>query len=166
MEYLLIALVIIITVAVIAYPLFTTPRAKSLSAPANPLDDLLAQRTAVYDAIRDLDFDFSLGKLSQTDYDALREKYKARAAQLLQQIDAARGDDGAHLDEQIEAQVAQMRRAKPDDIEREVARLRAQKKSPAPRRAPKVAPATGFCAKCGTPRRADDKFCRKCGNKF
>jgi len=165
-EYFFIALVIVITLAVIAYPLFTAPRAKSLSAPPRALDDLLAQRTATYDAIRDLDFDFSLGKLSQADYDSLREKYKLRAAQLLQQIDAAGGSDGAQLDEQIEAQVARMRRAQPDDIERAVARLRAQKNKPASRRAAKNNHADGYCAKCGTPRHANDKFCRKCGNKI
>ncbi|MBI5304176.1 MAG: zinc ribbon domain-containing protein [Chloroflexi bacterium] len=170
MEYILIALVVVITLAVIAYPLFTAPRAK-LSAPENALDPLLAQRDATYDAIRDLDFDYSLGKLSQTDYATLRDKYRTRAAQLLQQIDAASSRNGEQLDAQIEAQVAQMRRAKEDVIESEVARLRAKKQSAvekpvAPTRAAKAEPALGFCGKCGTPRRAGDKFCSKCGAKL
>lgn len=171
LEYILIALVIVVTLAVIAYPLFTAPRGK-LSAPQNTLDPLLSQRDATYDAMRDLDFDFAMGKLSQTDYASLRDKYKARAAQLLQQIDIASGNDGATLDARIEDKVARMRRVKEDVIEDEVARLRARKKDPlqaqtAPAHVSKKAkPARGFCAKCGTPRRAGDQFCSKCGAKF
>ncbi len=160
-----------VTLAVIAYPLFTAPRGK-LSAPANALDPLISQRDATYEAIRDLDFDFAMDKLSQSDYASLRDKYKARAALLLQQIDVASGNDEATLEARIEHQVAQMRRVKDDVIEDEVARLRARKRDPveaqvAPVRAAKKAKAPdGFCTKCGTPRRAKDQFCSKCGAKL
>ncbi len=152
MEYVVIALLIVAVFAFVAYPLFNPPREKPAVLPG-ALDALLAQRDAAYDALRDLDFDLQMGKLSAADHAALREKYKARAAAILQQIDAARGDAGApELDAAIETQVAQLRRAKTDALEAEIARVRAARQAGASR-----------CAKCGTPFRAGDKFCAKCG---
>lgn len=158
LELILAAIIVIGMIAFIAYPLFTAPREETTESPS-ALDGLVAQRDAAYDAIRDLDFDFQMGKLSQSDYAALREKYKARAALALQQIDAL-GGNGAGA--KIEQEVAELRAAKrvgvpaDDEIEREVARLRAGKGAAANLR----------CGNCGTPYRAGDAFCAKCGNKL
>jgi hypothetical protein len=165
LEIFLIVIIIVAVIAFIAYPLFITRR-ESLAAPVNPLEDLAAQRDSTYDAIRDLDFDYQLGKLSQTDYATLRDKYKMRAMQLLQQMDAMHGNDGADVDAEIESQVAQMRRAKEDTIESEVARLRRSKNDPienqvAQMRAAKRSAAR--CKKCNTPLAVSDQFCSKCG---
>ena len=177
MELILVAILIVGIIAFVAYPLFGTSSAR-LGGTSTPLDTLIAQRESTYDAIRDLDFDFQMGKLSQADYAGLRDKYKTRAAQILQQIDGlggvnlgadtdaqieaqvarlrqTRAERGSDADGQIEAQIEQLRHAKTDPVENEIARVRASRKS-----------ANQFCAKCGTPRRADDKFCSKCGNRF
>lgn len=169
MEIILTALLLIGILAFVAYPLFNTPRGK-IAGTTNALDTLIAQRDSTYDAIRDLDFDFQLGKLSQDDYTMLRDKYKARAALVLQQIDALGNGHDANADADIEAQVAklrtnteadieaqvaQLRRAKTDSVEEEITRVRAARKA-----------GGGFCSKCGTPHQAGDKFCAKCGNKL
>lgn len=138
--------------AFVAYPLFNPARGK-IAGETHALDALVAQRDSTYDAIRDLDFDYQLGKLSQDDYTALREKYKARAAHVLQQLDQL--GDGAEADTEIEAQVAQLRRAKTDPVEDEIARVRAARKA-----------GSGFCRTCGAPHQAGDQFCGKCGNKL
>lgn len=134
MELVLIAILIIAVLAFIASPLrkstVTLPlpsTREEQSQPSNALETLIAQRDSTYAAIRDLDFDFQLGKLSPGDYQTLRERYKARAASLLQQIDAVDGKGDASADARIEDQVAQLRAAKisnEDALEREVARLR------------------------------------------
>ncbi|MDE3087760.1 MAG: zinc ribbon domain-containing protein [Chloroflexota bacterium] len=156
MELILAAIIVIGIIAFIAYPLFTPTRAETEETPG-ALDGLAAQRDSAYDAIHDLDFDFQMGKLSPADYTALRDKYRARAAIALQEIDAL-GGDGAGTD--VEAQVAQLRAAKrttaDDTIEREVARLRAAKSASSDLR----------CGNCGTPYHAGDAFCAKCGNKL
>ncbi len=158
MELILAALIVIGIIAFIAYPLFTASPDESAEEP-NALDGLAAQRDSAYDAIRDLDFDFQLGKLSPSDHAALREKYTGRAATALRQIDAL-DENGA--DAPIEEAVAQLRAAKlaappaDDALEREVARLRASKAAPAGLR----------CANCGTPYLAGAAFCAKCGNKL
>lgn len=158
MEFILAAIIVLGILAFIAYPLFTAPREELAETP-DALDSLLSQRDAEYDAIRDLDFDFQMGKLSQNDYATMREKYKGRAAVALQQIDAI-GGNGA--DTPVEEQVTQLRatkRAAPaadDAIEREIARLRAGKSAASELR----------CANCGTPYHAGDEFCAKCGNRL
>ncbi len=153
MEFIVIAILLIVVVGFVAYPLFTAQRGNKIETP-NALDTLIAQRDSAYDAIRDLDFDFQMGKLSQSDYAAMREKYKARAALALQQIDALGGGD-SKVDEQIEAQVAKLRRAKTDSLEAEIAQLRASRASTQLK-----------CIKCGAPIRAGDQFCAKCGNSL
>lgn len=170
MEIILIALLLIGILAFVAYPLFNPSRGK-IAGETDALETLIAQRDSTYDAIRDLDFDFQLGKLSQDDYTTLRDKYKARAAQVLQQLDALGNGNGkdadadievqvaklrrANTEADVEAQVARLRRAKTDSVEDEIARVRAARKS-----------GGGFCSKCGTPHQAGDKFCAKCGNKL
>jgi hypothetical protein len=158
LEFILAAIIVLGILAFIAYPLFSAAR-EDMTETSGALDGLLSQRDAEYDALRDLDFDFQMGKLSLSDYTSLREKYMARAAVALQQIDAIGSNgDGARIEEQV-AQLRSTKRAAPptdDAIEREVARLRASKDATSNLR----------CAKCGTPYRAGDAFCAKCGKKL
>lgn len=86
MEFVLVAIVLAAVFGSIAYPIFNPPRTEQNES--NALDILIAQRDSAYQSIRDLDFDYQLGKLSETDYTALRERYKGHAAMTLEQIDA------------------------------------------------------------------------------
>jgi hypothetical protein len=171
LEIILIAVLVIGVIAFIAYPLFNTPRTEISDAP-NALESLVAQRDSTYDAIRDLDFDFQMGKLSQADYAALRDKSKMRAAQILKQLDElGENGNGTDTEAQIEAQVAQLRHAKADDIEAQVAQLRRAKTDDieaevARVRAARSKPVETFCAHCGTPYQLGDQFCARCGNKL
>ena len=168
LEIILIALMVVGVIAFIAYPLFSNIHG-NISETPDALEVLISQRDSAYDAIRDLDFDFQLGKLSQADYAPLREKYKLRAAETLKQIDALTGQDHpADADAQIETQVAKLRQAKDNSIEAEVARLRRAKTDSveaeiARLRATRQA---SRCAKCGTPFQPGDRFCAKCGSEL
>lgn len=53
----------------------------------SPLQHLLARKDSIYTAIKDVEFDYSTGKLSEEDYRSLREKFSAEAAEVLQEID-------------------------------------------------------------------------------
>lgn len=170
LEIILIALMVVGVIAFIAYPLFTTQHG-NIAGTLDALEVLNAQRDSTYDAIRDLDFDFQLGKLSQADYAQLRDKYKARAAETLKQIDALTGN-GNHIDAeaQIEAQVAQLRQAKSDSVEAEVAKLRRAKNDAVEAKIAQMRAARksgeARCVHCGTPFQPDDQFCAKCGSKL
>ena len=125
MEFFFIGILVAAVFAFIAYPIFTPPRAENNSSP-DALDALYAQRDSAYTALRDLDFDFQLGKLSENDYQTLRARYKTRAAITLQQIDAESGNGDANA----EAARTSAEKSSTDDlIEREVARLRAAKQT-------------------------------------
>ncbi len=138
-----IALMIIVAFAFVAYPLFQ--RSEELDVAFVGLTDpvyenLIAQRDATYLAIKDLENDHAMGKLSDADYRTLRAKYETKAVAILQELDSlngARASRVAVTDEVIEREVGRLRRAS-------------------------VASSTQ-CPKCGTPHAPEDVFCAKCG---
>jgi hypothetical protein len=50
---------------------------------------LYSRRSVVYDNLRDLDSEFQMGKLSETDYQRLRDGLMAEAAAVVKEIDEA-----------------------------------------------------------------------------
>lgn len=92
-------------------------------------------------AIKELEFDRAMGKLSESDWQEMSGRLRTRAARLMRQLDA-----GAGYREQVEKDLAKrLGSAAAAEAETAVAR---------------------FCAACGTPRDADAKFCKNCGTKL
>jgi lipopolysaccharide biosynthesis regulator YciM len=56
-----------------------------------PLHSLLSRKDTIYVGIKDLEFDYSTGKLSEEDFNGLRAKYSMEAAEVLEEIDALTG---------------------------------------------------------------------------
>ncbi|MFQ6059046.1 MAG: zinc-ribbon domain-containing protein [Anaerolineae bacterium] len=166
----------VLIMAFIAYPLFrrATPWTGEVAEEENPLGDLLTQRDATYMAIKDLDLDYAMGKLSEEDYRSLRAQYTAQGVSILQALDQqAEARVEADLEAEIEEAVRRLRRAEvaqptpqpqavavpPEEaleaeIEREVHRIRQARAAPGPRMA---------CPRCGHTYRIEDKFCAHCG---
>ncbi|MBI5652510.1 MAG: zinc ribbon domain-containing protein [Chloroflexi bacterium] len=141
MVTIVIALVIIASVAAVAYPFFVPSRADDIAfafAGDPGWENLVVQRDAAYSAIKDLELDHTMGKLSDADYKSLRAKYESKAVAILQELDSYRASKGARAngDDSIERQVQQMR-------------------GDAAKRA--------RCPKCGTRAQPRDRFCAKCG---
>jgi hypothetical protein len=138
------AIMIVAAFAIVAYPYFKTSRELDISfaSATDPVvETLVVQRDATYAAIKDLEFDHAMSKLSDVDYKSLRAKYEAKAVALLQELDsmAATHRRNPHMtltDESIEAQVHQLRGG-----------------------ASKVV----VCGKCGVRAAPSDRFCAKCG---
>ena len=63
--------------------------------------ELESQKNRIIDAIREIDMDYQTGKLSDEDYQLLRSRYTAAAAEILKRIDAA--DAEATAREEAEA---------------------------------------------------------------
>jgi tetratricopeptide (TPR) repeat protein len=59
-----------------------------LPLPADPREQLLEDKRAAYRALRELAFEHDAGHLSADDYAALRDRYEARAAEILAALDA------------------------------------------------------------------------------
>lgn len=89
----------ILTIVVLALPALAFilwPIFKKGVAPAGILaispsddrrDELTEEKRTIYRALRELEFDHQAGHLSEDDYAALRDRYEARAAQLLKSLD-------------------------------------------------------------------------------
>ncbi len=125
MDIVIIAMIIFVTFVVLGYPLVYSHKYQyaSILRGNERLEDLENGRVQTLDAIRDLQFDHVTGKLSDADYQSLRSQYEYKAAQILQQLDAIKG---------------QPRKAN------------AQGKSACPRCHAAIDASDKFCMKCGT----------------
>jgi hypothetical protein len=85
-EIISVALVIITAVA-ISYPLWQTAQRKMNFALNHQNEELQARKEQIYTAIRDIELDYRMGKLSEEDYGALREQYKNEAILVMKKID-------------------------------------------------------------------------------
>jgi hypothetical protein len=144
---------------------------------------LLAERDRVLNALQDLEFDFTLGKIPELDYPVQRAELLKKGADVLRQLDEIAGVKAAtSAEERVEAVVA-ARRA--DAVQRQpeprvavaavsAAAPAASRRPPAPveddletaiaaHRRARQEKAAGFCPKCGRPVAQSDRFCSKCG---
>ncbi len=90
MILIIMAIMVFAAIMIVGYPLVSPERYRfeALSDGGDePLEQLTGARNSVYDAIRDLEFDRATGKLSDTDYKAMRGRYDLRAADILQKMD-------------------------------------------------------------------------------
>lgn len=144
--------VVAVVVALVVRPLVEarSERQTLLDDGGEELENLLFERESLLAALRDIRFDHEMDKLSEDDFSTLDARYRARAVDVLKQLDAMGAgtedgiDDEDALDAWIEAEV-QSRRARHYDDEdgRE--------------------PASAYCSNCGESLRANDRFCSQCG---
>jgi hypothetical protein len=143
------------------------------------------QKRAVLRALKDLEFERSVGKISEEDYQALVSKYRAEAKRLLRTLEEDAGPERARALSLVARRLAAEGLADaPHAGDREAPKAA---KEPAPKKArrgkpaqaepaPEVrheaearaeaAPAKGgkvACAACGTANDVDAVFCKKCG---
>lgn len=189
----LIALLIVGAFAVVFRPLFDAVdghRSLAVMGPASlTADELVARRDAIYAALKDAEFDRETGKFSDEDYQIVRARYMAEAAQVLRQLDQLTPEAEAAMDAEIERAVAKLRADGKEDeyppdlvesVEAEVASLvkhavAADKHALAcPDCGRPYRPGDIFCAacgasladtcpQCGAPHRPEDAFCVRCG---
>jgi tetratricopeptide (TPR) repeat protein len=77
--------------AIVLWPLVAGARRappRTMDAPAHRRLELAEEKAAIYGALRELAFDREAGNLSEADYQALRESYEGRAAEVLAALDA------------------------------------------------------------------------------
>ncbi len=89
MTYLAILLVMLVAFTVVGWPLISSSPARRESGERSPFDDLIGERDAAYQSIKELDFEYQLGNLSESDYQRLRQWYRREAASTLRKLDAA-----------------------------------------------------------------------------
>ena len=156
----LILALFLLTALYIGRPLFerTSP---TVNRPDHDLSQLLAERDRVLNALQELDFDHTLGKVPEADYPLQREHLVRRGAEILRQLDERQGSSrdgtsvrlGAVLDNEQEVHL-------PIDHDDELESLIAS------RRRARQGEAGGFCPQCGGPVVQSDRFCPKCGSEL
>lgn len=143
---------------------------------------LLAQKEALLEQIRLLDFEYETGKMPEQEHQRQRAQLVQQAAAVLKQLDAlvpvqVSNGGPVRVEQEIEAAIAGLRNTPdsadtPAQIEAAVQNLRraapANDASTVPAQtANGGAQTTGrFCSQCGNPRDAGDKFCAYCGFRF
>lgn len=94
-------------------------------------NDLIERKEGIYSAIKEIEFDYQMGKLSEEDFKALRQQYKDEAVNLLKKI---------------------------EQIQRKPAKPAGKAKKPTEQKSPNfcwvcgtaVTKSDKFCANCGT----------------
>jgi hypothetical protein len=104
------------------------------------------QKRAVLQALKDLEFERSVGKIAESDYEELVARYRTEAKRLLRAVD----EDLHPLREKAAAYVAE-----------QLGTDRPPKRSKPPKKA-----AEPVCPSCQTENDADAAFCKKCGAKI
>lgn len=166
---LLILAVLVPVVLYIARPLMEHS-ATEVTAEEHHYSALLAERDRILNAIQELDFDHTLGKIPEEDYPAQRAILMRDGAEILRQIDHYEGDSvEGDADDHIETAIAAAKTSRlaaslstdPDDeLEALIAqRRRSQKENDQPKTG-------GFCPQCGNCVQESDGFCPKCGNSL
>jgi hypothetical protein len=138
----------------------TLDEALSLGAPSAEEE----QKQAVLRALKDLEFERSVGKITEDDYRELSQRYRSEAKALLLLVDR----DLAPSLKKAEALVADRlgsvpRATAPDPTKPAEAAAPAET---APAAATASHAASGECPKCQTQNDLDARFCKKCGQSL
>lgn len=107
------------------------------------MDRLMGSKAVVYSNLKELEFEYKMGRLGDADYRRLEAGYKSEAAAILEKLD--RIGVSPELDEKIEKDISARRS----------------------RLAPAAAPmGAGACPECGAEIVPGKKFCADCGHEL
>ncbi|MCY4545774.1 MAG: zinc ribbon domain-containing protein [Gemmatimonadetes bacterium] len=128
-------------------------------------DDLQKKKDFIYSSIRELNIDYSMGKLAAEDHETLRQEYMKEASDVLDELDRTAGSE-LPVEEQIEEAVLEIRRRREPGaavVEAPVEVTKNSEEQPAQLVRP-VQPVSGqSCGGCGTVNEESAKFCIECG---
>lgn len=147
------------------------------------------KKRAILRTLKDLEFERSVGKISEDDYQELVAKYRAEAKRLLRALE----EDAKPGRERVEALLIERLREEgllegeepekqpepeaPEELEESEEEEVAKAAAPAPAKAPQKkakqkkkskqqpAPTSSVCGACGARNDADAVFCKKCGTR-
>lgn len=114
--------------------------------------ELEREKQALIKALKELEFDHQMGKVSERDFREISGTYRSRVVRVMRQLDAGEFDYRTLVERDLKARRAQGAQAAPSD-ERPVEKAAATAKRP-------------VCAGCQTQNDADADFCKKCGARL
>lgn len=117
--------------------------------PEDILEKLKNKKDGVYATIRELEFDLSMGKLSEEDFQILKRQYVQEAAGYLQEMD------------QLESSKAAVSMLADKDLEEEIEPV-----VTAPRIHKSAKRKYIYCTSCGEKAAVESRFCAACGSNI
>ena len=142
-------------------------QAVAISEEEHIYSTLMAERDRILEAIEELEFDFNLGKIPETDFPGRRAILYQQGAEILKQIDEFEERlplPAQNRDDLLEAAIQARRQNEPDKVRRQPVREDDEIETLlAARRREKQDQSGGFCHQCGQAYQLSDKFCSKCG---
>ncbi len=103
-------LLTVLAFAFIIYPFFKQRSPSADLVEGEKLRELHSKRDTSYSMLKELEFDFQSGILTEEDYQDLEVRYKRKAISILRNIDDL--ESGAEVEDEIEKQVRELRRGK------------------------------------------------------
>lgn len=132
----IIALTCIVAIAVIAFVLGVRPKDLPKPEPVSPFAHLDERKAAIYENLRDLQFEYRVGKLSDNDYQTTKRDLQKELAVVLAEVD------------KLKEQLTPASKPKPAP----------KPAAPAPNTCPECGAAfptaLKFCGECGKPMKA------------
>ncbi len=83
----IIAITCLVAIVVIAYVLGVRPKDLPQAEPESPFQHLDERKAAIYENLRDLQFEYRLGKLSDADYQSTKKDLQKELASVLAEVD-------------------------------------------------------------------------------
>jgi ribosomal protein L40E len=115
------------------------------------------EKTLTLRALKDLEFDKAMGKLSPRDYDEMAGRLRTRAVSLMKELDEDRGGYAAVIERELQSRMAAPRTES------------ARPSAPAAVAEPtseETNAEVGSCAVCRTVNDPDATFCKRCGTRL
>jgi hypothetical protein len=91
----IIVLTCAVAIAVIAFILGVRPKDIPEPEPVSPFQHLDERKAAIYENLRDLQFEYRLGKLSDDDYQSTKKDLQKELARVLAEVDSLKNAVGA-----------------------------------------------------------------------
>ena len=130
--------------------------------------ELEREKAALLKALKELEFDYQMGKVSESDYQEIGGNYRARAVRVLRQLDLNAGE--TDYKQLVERDLANRLSAKSGDEKPGKAEPAADKDKDKAEKADKAKaaekPVRPKCASCSTENDSDAEFCKKCGARL
>lgn len=139
MEYILITLIVLGITIFICYPFFTKTGSENLfeedkknytEKRKSDLQLLEENKLELYSAIKEIEFDHGLGKLTDEDYKELRESYIYEAAKVVRKIEELSHKNNLSIEDKIEQEIRNSKNSSSqieDGIEEEIKKHRNKK---------------------------------------
>jgi hypothetical protein len=159
-----VTIALLISVAALAYVIwpFITNKVPPYHVENDELIELITRKDGLMAAIKDLEFDFQVGKISEEDYQRFDARLRRQAIAYMQQIEKI-SPEIAGMDASIEAEINRYRRTVNGHATPTPA-------TPTPTVTPPALDTVGtsgekarYCTTCGEVLSPSHKFCANCG---